>query len=215
MPDQNNPNAAGAEPVAWMSIFKADGEKHITLDRMADLPFNRERWECVPLFAHPPQRPSAATDALPEQIGRLHLGDRVSDGHRLCSWGHEIPAGHPLYWPEQISQYDDSDPCCLAHAIEQSESEQGYGVSAVPSAAPDEVVEAVKRAIMNAPTRNATFSSFIYDDEALSAASAALITAIPLIRAQVVAEIVASIRATMCDCSGKFIADAIERGAAD
>lgn len=39
------------------------------------------------------------------------------------------------------------------------------------------------------------------------------ITETPLFtREQTVAEVVARIRATMCDCSGKFIADAFESG---
>lgn len=63
---------------------------------------------------------------FPKTIGRLHLGERRSDGGRLCNWNHDVPVGHPLYWPEQISQYDDSDPCCIEHAIEQYVSEAGY-----------------------------------------------------------------------------------------
>jgi hypothetical protein len=69
-------------------------------------------------------------EALPAMIGRLQLGDKSSDGERLCSHSHAVPASHPLYWPVQISQFDDSDPCCLAHAIEQAESEQDWGTAA-------------------------------------------------------------------------------------
>lgn len=77
------------------------------------------------LIASPSATPQVA-DSLPKQIGRLHLGERLSNGERLCADGHDIPAGHPMYWPEQISQYDDSDPRCLAHAIELTESDQGW-----------------------------------------------------------------------------------------
>lgn len=68
--------------------------------------------------------------AFPKEIGRRHLGERVSDGERRCDWEHDIPAGHPLYWLEQFGQYDDSDPVCIEHAIEQYASETGYGSSA-------------------------------------------------------------------------------------
>lgn len=68
--------------------------------------------------------------AYPVSIGRLHLGEKRSNGERLCNWGHEVLVGHPLYWPQAISQYDDSDPCCIEHAIEQYASEAGYGADA-------------------------------------------------------------------------------------
>lgn len=66
-------------------------------------------------------------NACPKTIGRRRLGDKLSDGDRLCDWGHDVPAGHPLYWHQAIGQYDDGDPVCLEHAIEQYASEQGYG----------------------------------------------------------------------------------------
>ncbi len=68
--------------------------------------------------------------AWPQAVGRLILDGRLSDGEVRCGWDHDVPAGHPLYWPPQIGKYDDSDPCCLEHAIEQYASETGYGASA-------------------------------------------------------------------------------------
>jgi hypothetical protein len=81
--------------------------------------------------------PSAASDgeAYPKTIGRRHLGGSRSDGDRLCNEGHDVPAGHPLYWYEPMGQYDDSDPCCLEHAIDQYARETGDGASATPDAA--------------------------------------------------------------------------------
>lgn len=65
-------------------------------------------------------------ETYPPHIGDLHLGDRQSDGERLCSHGHPVPEFHPLYWPQQIGQYDDSDPCCLEHAIERYADHNNY-----------------------------------------------------------------------------------------
>ncbi|MGK2908553.1 MAG: hypothetical protein ACSLE1_01915 [Sphingobium sp.] len=67
-----------------------------------------------------------AVTAFPEVIGRLQRGDHASDGERLCNDGHEVPAGHPLYWHQQTSQYDDSDPYCLEHAIDLAVSDNGW-----------------------------------------------------------------------------------------
>lgn len=84
-------------------------------------------------------------DVFPATIGRVHLGERRSDGERLCNHGHPVPAGHPLYWPQQISQYDDSDPLCLAHAIDQLESDNAEwgedyeAVDAVPAGEVDDL----------------------------------------------------------------------------
>ncbi|WP_422057687.1 hypothetical protein [Sphingomonas sp.] len=64
--------------------------------------------------------------ALPSDIGRLHLGEGKSDGERLCSHGHAVPEGHPLYWPQLMGQYDDSDPYCLEHAIELAVSDNSW-----------------------------------------------------------------------------------------
>lgn len=74
---------------------------------------------------HPATPPSTADtetgEVLPQHIGRLHLGERRSDGERLCSHGHPVAAGQALYWPERMGEYpDDMDPLCLAHAIEQA-----------------------------------------------------------------------------------------------
>ncbi|MBS87126.1 MAG: hypothetical protein CL858_29580 [Cupriavidus sp.] len=68
----------------------------------------------------------APVACLPESIGRLHLGERRASNERLCNDGHTIPDGHPLYWPQQMGEYDDNDPYCLAHAIEQAESDAGW-----------------------------------------------------------------------------------------
>lgn len=69
------------------------------------------------------------TTISPEEIAGiadLALGAWRSDGDRLCAWGHEIPEGEPLYWPANpSSQYDDSDPHCLNHAIERAQG-RGY-----------------------------------------------------------------------------------------
>ena len=68
-----------------------------------------------------------AEGAFPQQIGRVSLGKRRSDGERLCSHSHEVPVGHPLYWPERMGEYpDDMDPLCLEHAIEQAVSDNGW-----------------------------------------------------------------------------------------
>ncbi|GEM71750.1 hypothetical protein SAQ01S_15160 [Sphingomonas aquatilis NBRC 16722] len=87
-------------------------------------------YRTVPLYAVSPKATVASQEqlesAFPLEIGRLHRGERRSDGERLCSHSHAVPAGHPLYWPQQISQYDDSDPLCLQHAIEQAVDDNGY-----------------------------------------------------------------------------------------
>jgi len=78
-------------------------------------------------------------EVLPEMIGRLHLGDTASDGERLCSHSHPVPAGHPLYWPERMGEYpDDVDPLCLGHAIEQAENESGWCACAIAADFDDE-----------------------------------------------------------------------------
>lgn len=107
------------------ALHKHDQEQGLSYDGIVEL---CQTW----VWAIIAQGPAAAltrraggdaipAGALPQHIGRVHLGKRRSDGERMCSHGHEVSAGHPLYWPEQISQYDDSDPLCLAHAIEQLE----------------------------------------------------------------------------------------------
>lgn len=55
-------------------------------------------------------------------------------------------------------------------------------MSAAHPALSSEVVEAAARAIMFAPTRNATFADFLHEDEAISAATAALSAASEAIR---------------------------------
>lgn len=78
------------------------------------------------------------TQAFPQQIGRVHLGEHPSDGERLCSHSHPVPAGHPLYWPERLGEYpDDVDPLCLEHAIEQTVSDNGYCDCLAHTARPD------------------------------------------------------------------------------
>lgn len=73
----------------------------------------------------------AEGERLPQNIGRLHLGDRVSDGEGCrCNWDHDIPGGQALYWPEQMGRHDDSSPLCLEHAIEQYANDTGCGASA-------------------------------------------------------------------------------------
>ena len=70
---------------------------------------------------------SEAGEVLPQHIGRLHLGERRSDGKRLCSHGHPVAVGQALYWPERLGEYpDDIDPLCLAHAIEQAVDDNGW-----------------------------------------------------------------------------------------
>jgi hypothetical protein len=84
-------------------------------------------------------------EAYPQHIGDLHLGDRRSDGERLCSHDHPVMQGHPLYWPQQISQYDDSDPCCLEHAIERyADHSSGYPEPLRQAEAAPGVVEAAE-----------------------------------------------------------------------
>jgi hypothetical protein len=70
--------------------------------------------------------PKSAESVFPETIGRLHLSDKLSDGERFCAHSHDIAEGHPVYWPQALGQYDDIDPYCLAHAIEQAESDSGW-----------------------------------------------------------------------------------------
>lgn len=65
-------------------------------------------------------------ECLPKSIGRLHLSERLADGQRMCAHSHYVETGHPLYWPEAFSQYDDSDPYCLEHAIELAESDSSW-----------------------------------------------------------------------------------------
>ncbi|TCP33243.1 hypothetical protein [Sphingomonas sp. BK235] len=84
--------------------------------------------------------------ALPRQLGRLHLGERRSSGKRLCSHDHEVPAGHPLYWPQQLSEHDDSDPLCLVHAIEQAMSNEGWCEQCGSAAGASEKVTAALQA---------------------------------------------------------------------
>lgn len=68
----------------------------------------------------------APVACLPETIVRLHLGQRRASNECLCNDGHTIPDGQPLYWPQQMGEYDDNDPYCLAHAIDQAESDSGW-----------------------------------------------------------------------------------------
>jgi hypothetical protein len=69
-----------------------------------------------------------APEQFPADIGRLHLGDSLSDGERLCDGcNKEIPLGHVMYWPERMGEYpDDVDPKCIGCAIDQTESDQGW-----------------------------------------------------------------------------------------
>lgn len=77
--------------------------------------------------AAPPAMDREAVGMLPAAIGRVHLGERRSDGERLCSHGHAVPAGHPLYWPERMGEYpDDVDPLCLGHAIDQAVDDNSW-----------------------------------------------------------------------------------------
>jgi len=80
------------------------------------------------LAALPTTPPAAMVPlaAIPSEIGRVRLSDRLSNGERYCSHSHYIPAGHPVYWPESMGEYEDRDPLCLAHAVEQAESDSGW-----------------------------------------------------------------------------------------
>lgn len=127
-----------------------------------------------------PSSPAATpqvVDALPKHIGRLHLGERFSNGERLCAEGHDIPAGHPMYWPEQIGQYDDSDPCCLEHAIDLTESDQGWCPCRIAAATPD--VEAIARIILDAIHQYGNDDGFTALDLANDAAAEILALSTP------------------------------------
>jgi hypothetical protein len=64
--------------------------------------------------------------ALPEKIGRLSLGERLSEEH-YCGGSHDMPDGQPIYWQERGGEYpDDIDGYCLTCAIEQAESDSGW-----------------------------------------------------------------------------------------
>lgn len=41
------------EPVAWLVTNKASGAKDLSFTKLADLPFNRSRFEATPLYTHP------------------------------------------------------------------------------------------------------------------------------------------------------------------
>ena len=73
---------------------------------------------------------NASREVFPQRIGRLSLGQRLSDGQdRQCAGGCEqqIPAGHAVYWPDRAGEYpDDIDPSCVSCAIAQAESDQGW-----------------------------------------------------------------------------------------
>jgi len=73
---------------------------------------------------------NASHEVFPQRIGRLSLGERLSDGQdRQCAGGCEqsIPAGHAVYWPDRVGEYpDDIDPSCISCAIAQAESDQGW-----------------------------------------------------------------------------------------
>lgn len=63
---------------------------------------------------------------LPKQIGRLGLGDKPTDNETYCNDGHVIPDGSPIYWPYDMSEYDDRNGYCLEHAIGLAESDSSW-----------------------------------------------------------------------------------------
>ncbi len=65
-------------------------------------------------------------EAFPKTIGRLSLGDQLSEDHH-CAGSHDMPDGQPIYWTESIGEYpDDIDGYCLRCAIEKAESDAGW-----------------------------------------------------------------------------------------
>jgi hypothetical protein len=88
---------------------------------------------------------------LPERIGRLTLGERLSDEH-YCGGSHDIPAGQPIYWQERCGEHpDDIDGFCLACAISQAESDASWcecsvdaSLSPQPDTMHDDLAEAAK-----------------------------------------------------------------------
>jgi hypothetical protein len=88
--------------------------------------FARHRISALAALEQPTPPETRLSGALPKSIGRLHLGERCADGDRMCHHSHYVEAGHPLYWPQMMGQYDDSDPYCLEHAIELAESDSSW-----------------------------------------------------------------------------------------
>ena len=87
--------------------------------------------------------------ALPQTIGRLALGDQLSEDH-YCGGSHEMPDGQPIYWQERIGEYpDDIDGYCLTCAIAKAESEAGWCEHASPDARLREENEALRGLLAN------------------------------------------------------------------
>lgn len=64
---------------------------------------------------------------LPKQIGRLHLGERLSSDSRYCGGSHKMTDGQPIYWEEGGGEYpDDIDGYCITCAIQSAESDAGW-----------------------------------------------------------------------------------------